>query len=68
MNYKQEWLEVYCSSINIPDPHQAFATLIGVSRDEAKVICYKIMFQIPFLTKTLVGLRPKQYRKAHQCK
>jgi len=63
IHYLEQWKDCYCSTDKKSDPHTEFANAIGVDRDEAKMICYQIMFQIPFLTKILVDLKPKNIKR-----
>lgn len=44
---KQVWIEAYLS--NNTDPHDVFSKLLGVTRQEAKVECYKFIHDTPFL-------------------
>jgi len=56
------WKEIYLTPDKIEDPHTLFAERLGIDRYKAKILCYKIMFQLPFLTSILVDLKPKHVR------
>ncbi|AUR99351.1 hypothetical protein NVP1264O_39 [Vibrio phage 1.264.O._10N.286.51.F2] len=56
MEYRTEWLEVYLHEGSHPerlDLHQKFADMIGVSRQEAKVIHCKNMWSVPMIRANL---------------
>lgn len=61
MEFEQEWLQIYFQASNKvadTDLHQQFADLCDISRQEAKEICYKNMYQpsTPWLLKTMLRI------------
>lgn len=47
MNIYEAWARSYL--VNREDPHQEFAERLGITRNEAKVECYKLMFSSQFM-------------------
>ena len=43
------WQGTYMSLSEDPDKHTLFAYKLGITRQEAKVLCYKILWEIPFM-------------------
>ncbi len=61
MEFEQEWLQVYFQAsdkVTGTDLHQQFSDLCGISRQEAKEICYTNMYQpsTPWLLKTMLRI------------
>ncbi len=61
MEFEQEWLQVYfkpSDEVVGVDLHQQFADLCGISREEAKELCYKNSYQpsTPWLLKTMLRI------------
>ena len=50
----QDWLQAYMVA-RVKDPHQLFAELQGISRTDAKELCYQVMFSSPFLKNHLTN-------------
>lgn len=43
------WQNTYMSMSEEADKHSEFAYKLGIPRQEAKVLCYKILWEIPFM-------------------
>lgn len=58
MSNRDIWIDIYVKNNlgDSPDCHAAFAKALGVSRHEAKVECYKIMYTSDFFKNMLNSL------------
>ena len=43
-----KWAEAYLTGA-YEDPHGSFSESLGTNRNDAKVICYKLMYDSPFI-------------------
>lgn len=57
LSQREVWIDVYVRS-NFKDPHTEFANRLGMDRQEAKVLCYKISCSVLFI-RNLIPKRPR---------
>ncbi|AUR89230.1 hypothetical protein NVP1121O_202 [Vibrio phage 1.121.O._10N.286.46.C4] len=68
IEFKKEWEEVYFSGKQDAegrDLHQEFADLCGITRQEAKELCYKNMYQpdTPWLLHSTLEVHRETYKE-----
>lgn len=54
---KDAWVEVYFKNNLMKDPHQEFADKLGISRIDAKELCYKVIFSSEFLSNMFYSIK-----------
>lgn len=68
IQFEKEWKKIYftpINQVNNRDLHQEFADACGITRQEAKELCYKNMFQpqTPWLLKTMIDIDLDIYKE-----
>ena len=68
IQFEKEWKKIYftpINQVNNRDLHQEFADSCGITRQEAKELCYKNMFQpqTPWLLKTMINIDLDIYKE-----
>ncbi|AHK11906.1 hypothetical protein CHOED_046 [Vibrio phage CHOED] len=63
LQHQFQWLRIYLAPHSDRDAHSEFAEAIGVSRSEAKEICYRNIYQpeTPWLIKHLMRMQRQDY-------
>ena len=51
------WQNTYMCLEEVEDRHSMFASKLGIERQAAKELCYKIMWSVPFMKPMLEDLR-----------
>ena len=53
------WVQVYILGVGkVEDLHQEFAEHVGLERQDAKGLCYEIMYSVPFLRELMDDSKP----------
>lgn len=49
--YRKDWSEAYMTGQ--PDPHKRFSELTGLNRQDAKQLCFRLIYSVDVLKLTL---------------
>ncbi|CAM0075303.1 hypothetical protein VPHF92_0217 [Vibrio phage F92] len=68
IEFEKEWKEIYFVSVEDSaerNLHQEFADACGITRQQAKELCYKSMFQpqTPWLLKRMVDIGREMHKE-----